>query len=166
MKKTRSLRLAKRLFILLILTCGLIAVHTQALTTVVDLCSQCTDDFNRCNSDVEGAYFSCTAGNTVLSPFCINYTLSTYYDCSEDCSIFSSEPGVYTTCTNRCFESYAEGMESCVNTEIQTTEACNEYRSNATNWCQEKDFECVVYFCFRDIDGGGGFGPYTGTGGN
>lgn len=166
MKKTRTMRLAKRLTILFLLTCSLIAVHAGARPVVTNPCNECTADYQRCTDDVAGAYFSCSGSESASTEACYFFTHSFFYQCIQSCSIFT-DPEQNGICISNCYDTRTENLANCADTQDQTIDACDEYRQEATFWCEIKEIECQIFFCYRDDDDGyGDFGPYTGPGGN
>jgi hypothetical protein len=153
MKKTRTLRLAKRLAILFMLICGLIAVHARARTIGMTPCSECTSGHERCIADVGGAFFSCSASESASTVACYFFTQSFFNQCIQGCSIFT-DPGQNGTCTANCFDTRSENLANCADTQDETIEACNDYREFTTGWCDIKKIECQLAFCYIPDDDG------------
>jgi hypothetical protein len=152
MTKKRTLRLAIRLFMLLILTCGLIALQSRARAVLTDQCEECVGDYERCTRDVAGAYYSCRSSNTANSTSCNTYLLRNYLECVEGCTIFG-DPNQVTTCQNNCYDAYARNLEGCYTNQINGSYACDDYRASASNWCESQRLDCLLTYCFTDEDG-------------
>jgi len=166
MRKTRKLRLAKRLSLLLILTCTLIALHVHAQSTP-DLCDQCEGDYERCREDARGAVFSCGSSATASSSSCIAYAGSVYNTCTTGCGVFLNESMFgdlvpYYNCMADCAGDWLENLDSCSDTLDTTNNACDDLDTSYNAWCEQKHSECRAYFCEDE----GGFQPFSGPRGN
>lgn len=142
MKTARRFRLAKRLGLLLVLSCGLAAFHAPA-TAVRDSCHEnCGATYNSCSYQADSSLSACLSMAEASMVGCYGSNIYEYGNCRENCLGRGNESMCMDSCETmndnmdmQCDITFDTSVNSCTSTYVSAVLYCAQSYSGCVGQC-------------------------------
>jgi hypothetical protein len=146
MTKKEHSRLAHRLALLLLLTCGLYAAHRHAPAASASLCLDCNGIYENCKVEQKSFFDSCTSTTTAQFRACYTNATQNRTSCRDTANMWD-EPR-RTEEIKKCDATYSTATASCESTLGSSTGQCTrDYEYGLMTFCPSVLNGCQSQWC-------------------